>query len=210
MAKIVDKLKKRKEIALSCKDLFLEKGMKVTVSALANASNIGKGTIYEYFKNKEDIVFEILDILVEEYNEEFFKKLKNAKDTFEKLLIFAEFFYSSEDSLKKIYKEFLSILLTSSNKALKDYSTKVKLFYYDVLDSILKDGVNKKELKKEAIFYKKIIYSMCEGLFLESEVTNLIDNKKKEFEKELRLIYELLSEKIERKKNEIKSSNFRI
>ena len=52
MAKVVNKTEKRRQIALSCKDLFLKKGMKVTISELAKASNIGKGTIYEYFKKR--------------------------------------------------------------------------------------------------------------------------------------------------------------
>ena len=192
MAKVVNKAEKRRQIALSCKDLFLKKGMKVTISELAKASNIGKGTIYEYFKNKEDIVFEILNVLVEGFNKELFEKLSRVNTTFEKLLIFSEFFYSSEDDLKKIYKEFLAISLTSSNHSLKEYATKIESFYYSVLDDILKEGIKKRELRKEATSYKGIIYKFCKGFFLESEVTYLIKNKKEEFEKNLRLIYESL------------------
>ena len=192
MAKIVDKAKKRKEIALSCKELFLEKGMKVTVSELAKAAGIGKGTIYEYFKNKEDIIFEILNLLIEEFNKDFFVKLSSADTVFEKLLIFAEFFYKDYEDLQKIYKEFLSINLTSSNSEMKQFATKSKEFYYKVLEDILNYGIERKELKKKAVKYKRIIYNMCEGLFIESETTELIKNKEKEFKNEITLLYKLL------------------
>jgi len=192
MAKLINKQEKRKEIALNCKELFLEKGMKVTISALADAANIGKGTIYEYFKNKEDIIFEILNLLIEEFNKDFFVRLNSADTVFEKLLIFAEFFYRDYKDLQKIYKEFLSINLTSSNKEIKQFATKSKEFYYQVLEDILNYGIEKNELKKNSIEYKKIIYNMCEGLFIESETTELIRDKEKEFKKELSLLYKLL------------------
>jgi len=192
MAKIVNKQEKRKEIALNCKELFLEKGMKVTVLALAQSAHVGKGTIYEYFKNKEDIIFEILNLLIEEFNKEFFVRLNSVNTAFEKLLIFAEFFYRDYKDLQKIYKEFLSINLTTSTQEMKEFATGNKEFYYKVLEDILKYGIAKKELKKKSLKYKRIIYTMCEGLFIESETTNLVGDKEREFKKELKAIYKLL------------------
>jgi len=192
MAKIVNKQEKRKEIALNCKELFLEKGMKVTVLALAQSAHVGKGTIYEYFKNKEDIIFEILNLLIEEFNKEFFVRLNSVNTAFEKLLIFAEFFYRDYKDLQKIYKEFLSINLTTSTQEMKEFATRNKEFYYKVLEDILKYGIAKKELKKKSLKYKRVIYTMCEGLFIESETTELIRDKEKEFKKELKAMYELL------------------
>lgn len=192
MAKIVNKEKKRKEIALKCKDLFLQKGMKVTVSELAKAADIGKGTTYEYFKNKEDIIFEILNILTEEFNKELFSKLKNENNTYEKLLVFFEFFYKNYEELKKIYKEFMAITLTSKNEEMRSFATKIKRFYYQILENILKEGVEKKELKKKAVKYTNALYNMAEGFFIESELTFLFEDKEKEFKKELELFYKLL------------------
>ena len=54
MPKIVDKEQKRREIALSCSNLIHEIGIrKLTVAQVAITAGIGKGTIYEYFENKE-------------------------------------------------------------------------------------------------------------------------------------------------------------
>jgi AcrR family transcriptional regulator len=52
LAIIVDKFKKRREIALSCKKLLLNKGIKkVTVAEIAKTAKVAKGSIYDYFEN---------------------------------------------------------------------------------------------------------------------------------------------------------------
>ena len=67
MAKIVDKIQKRKDIALACKSLFVEKSIQdLTISKIAQTAGIGKGSLYDYFENKEDIVFELIEILIEQ------------------------------------------------------------------------------------------------------------------------------------------------
>ena len=69
MAIIVDKIQKRKDIALACKELFFQNGINdLTISQVAKTAGVGKGTIYDYFKNKEDIVFEIVNILMVEHS----------------------------------------------------------------------------------------------------------------------------------------------
>ena len=54
--KFVDKQRKTREIARVALNLFSQKGYAATsVGQIAHAAGIGKGTIYEYFKTKEDI-----------------------------------------------------------------------------------------------------------------------------------------------------------
>jgi AcrR family transcriptional regulator len=54
--KIVDKAAKRLEILQSALQVFSQKGVANTkMIDIATAASIGKGTIYEYFKSKEDI-----------------------------------------------------------------------------------------------------------------------------------------------------------
>ena len=58
------KLQKRKDIAKSTCELFVRKGfVNISVSEIAQVAGIGKGTVYEYFRNKEDIVFELMSCL---------------------------------------------------------------------------------------------------------------------------------------------------
>jgi len=166
MAKIVDKKQKRKEIALSCKDTLLKKGFKnITVSELAKAANIGKGTIYEYFENKEDIVFEIIKIYIEEYNKNLLERINSVNDTLEKLFIFFEFFYKESDEIK-FYKEFLAISLLSPTQKMKKFKSEIRKIYLDILSKIV-------DRRVAEMFYNAVI-----GKFIEKETTlNKVDLK---------------------------------
>lgn len=116
LPKIVDKEQKRREIALSCSNLIHEIGIrKLTVAQVAITAGIGKGTIYEYFENKDDIVFEIINIHIEQYHNEFLETIKDAKTTKEKVFHFFKFVI--DDSIENLkhfngYKEYLSIVLS--------------------------------------------------------------------------------------------------
>ena len=93
MVTIVDKVLKRKKIALACKDIILENGIRnLTISKLAESAGVGKGSIYVYFENKEDIVFEIINIMMLEHNERKEKQLSKASSSKEKVQIFLGFF----------------------------------------------------------------------------------------------------------------------
>ncbi len=55
--KIVDKDAKRIEILEAALEVFMEKGFdRASISNIAVAAGVGKGTVYEYFDNKEQIV----------------------------------------------------------------------------------------------------------------------------------------------------------
>jgi AcrR family transcriptional regulator len=56
--KPIDKEKRKKVIALRALDLFAEKGLDGTsISEVAKQAGIGKGTVYEYFSSKEELIF---------------------------------------------------------------------------------------------------------------------------------------------------------
>lgn len=53
-------LNKSERILMASETLFAEKGFeRTTISEIANLANVAEGTIYEYFKNKEDLLFSI-------------------------------------------------------------------------------------------------------------------------------------------------------
>jgi AcrR family transcriptional regulator len=56
--KIVDKPAKRAEITRAAADVFARKGFQgASVEEIADAAGISKGTVYGYFKNKEDLFY---------------------------------------------------------------------------------------------------------------------------------------------------------
>jgi AcrR family transcriptional regulator len=57
MPKIIDIEKKRSKIARAAIELFARKGFEqTTIQEIASAAEIGKGTVYHYFKDKDEIL----------------------------------------------------------------------------------------------------------------------------------------------------------
>lgn len=197
MARIVDKEQKRRDIALACKDMVLQNTLNSsTVSSLAKEAGVGKGTIYEYFQNKEEIVFEIVTIISEARREVMAKKISEAKTTKEKLKRFSEFFYSAEDvQLRNIYKEFTSISLINPTQEMIQFQTQHLISYYDWFIDVLQEGIDSGEVRPEVMDLAKGLFVVGKGLFIISSTTTLIDDLKTEFEKFLDTLFALLEVK---------------
>ncbi|MCK5293326.1 MAG: TetR/AcrR family transcriptional regulator [Arcobacteraceae bacterium] len=134
---------KRKSIATSCCDIFTKNGFhNISISQIALTAGIGKGTIYEYFKNKEDIVFELMSCLQENYDEEFQHNLKVAITPYDKILTLFSIFISKNENIKvqrAIYKQFLIICLTQPSDEIKVYNTNLRKKYIIILDEIIEN-----------------------------------------------------------------------
>jgi AcrR family transcriptional regulator len=190
LAIIVDKEQKRRDIALSCKDIVLSKGLsKVTISELAKAAGVGKGTIYEYFCSKEDIVFEMVAIMLAEYDIEKKQQLENTTSTKEKIEIFFDFFYDSKYiEIRQLYKEFVAISLTNPLDAMTDFLTKCKDDYILWLEEIISEGIENNDINKDAKDMVKVLFIFAEGLFIYSSTTNTPVDIKKELNDYIGLI----------------------
>ncbi len=197
MAIIVDKVQKRRVIALSCKELFVQNSMStITSSAIAKSAGIGKGTVYEYFKNKEEIVFEIANILMEEHAQKLQVELAKLKTTKEKVRKFSEFFYSDEEfELRTIYKDFISISLAESKEHMLAFHTECFNNYYSWFEAILKEGVESGELKSETLGLIYGLFATAEGMFVSSCVTNSVESLQRELNKYIDNMFELLEVK---------------
>jgi len=197
MAIIVDKVQKKRDIALSCKELFIKHGIKdLTISEMAKSAGIGKGTIYEYFKNKEEIVFEIVNILMQEHSKKLLVEIDNLKGTKDKIKKFSEFFYNKDDyELREIYKEFISITLINPNYEMIEFQTQCNERYYDWFKEIIQDGIDRKKLIPESIELSRGIFAMSKGMFIISRTTTTVNNLKLELDIFIDTIFKLLEVK---------------
>lgn len=197
MAIIVDKVQKKKDIALSCKDLFVQNSIKdLTISKIATTAGIGKGSLYDYFKNKEEIVFELINILMQEHDVKKEKKLLEVSSIKEKVKIFMDFFYSNEDKeLRELYKDFISISLISPNEEMIEFQTNCFNNYYVWLELIIQEAIHKDEIIPESKNMVKGIIAVSEGFFLASITTSTCD-----LEKELNLYIDTIFTLMEVKK----------
>ncbi len=179
MAKIVDKEQKRREIAISCRDLVFEVGIrKLTVAQAAKTAGIGKGTIYEYFENKDDIVFEIINISIEEYHAEFLQTIQNVETTKEKIFHFFKFVLDdSDENMKHFngYKEYLSVVLGEENQEMKKYNDTCHIFFKEQLKNIIEEGIAKNELIPQAMNFIDGLLVFEKGLVLQKMTQKNVD-----------------------------------
>ncbi len=197
MAIIVDKIQKKRDIALACKELFVQNGINdLTIAKVAKTAGVGKGTIYEYFKNKEDIVFEIVNILMEEHSQKKKLKIDSVKSSKEKIKVFFYFFYDDEEKeLRTLYKEFISISLINPNQEMIAFQTKCAQNYLAWFENIIQEGINAGELLPNSISLARGLFVIGEGMFISSEVTNSITDIKKEYDLFFDALFEIMEVK---------------
>ncbi len=196
MAIIVDKEKKRTDIACSCKEILLEYGIKnLTVSHIAKTAGIGKGTVYEYFNNKEDIVFEIITTFITEHEKKLYEIISLDISTKEKLFHFFYLLYKDENSLKQlnIYREFLAISMTNGTLQMIDFNIKCRKKFTNILYQIVKEGIVREEIVKEAENIVSALISFELGLVIETHTAAL--DAKDEITRFLDVLFQLIEKK---------------
>lgn len=153
MLRKIDKNAKKRAIALAAIPLLAELGLyKTSVEAIAIAANVAKGTVYLYFKTKEEIILEIWYYLTELLDENRSDKFKSCTSASEKLFVYFDFSilekHYSMDILLKIFSMNMSIILNFSHlkliQSFKDTNTKE---IYE-LEKIIREGIYKKEFKE--------------------------------------------------------------
>ena len=109
MPKIIDKEKKRIRIIESAARLFAKRGYTATrMLNIAEAAGIGKGTIYEYFKSKDELFIEAFNAYIEEINKSIEKNIRHIHDPVMKL---RRYFFALLEILQTDFIEFAAIIL---------------------------------------------------------------------------------------------------
>ncbi|MFZ3046669.1 MAG: TetR/AcrR family transcriptional regulator [Desulfatirhabdiaceae bacterium] len=155
------KIDKAQQILYTAKTVFAEKGYaKTTMMEIASDAGVSEGTIYEYFKNKEDLLFSIP-------LEQFTKYCDWLQATFHsdspvirlKRMIWYHFGYFLSD------RQLLEIFLYDIKLNKEYYQSKAYtayLQYVDLLNDILNDG------KEQGVFRADVNNRVYRNLFMGS------------------------------------------
>ncbi len=174
-AKIVDKEKRKKEIALAALGLFAENGFETTsISQIARTADIGKGTVYEYFKSKDEIIVTSIAIWVELMISEAKSELESIDGPTEKLLFFIqttmEAFMSDQRHIKTAISIF-QVLLTRID--MLTYHEAVQQTFSDMRQTIIeivmdgyRMGIFHIEDEREALRIAINLMAFLDGIFL--------------------------------------------
>ena len=179
MARIIDKEEKRCDIARASIDLFCEKGIaQTTIDEIAKSAGVAKGTIYLYFKNKEEIVFAIWDMVCTLHVNAFESSIKPEMGAKEKILEFFHFTaFQGEQEAQKImhlYQHFVSALLIDKTGLYTAYFESFFQKDYDFILACLKEGVQKAEFIIDDIdMITKTMITLLKGILIMSKASKM-------------------------------------
>lgn len=154
-SKVVDKKEKREQILDAAVHEFAKKGFsRTTINDIAQAAGIGKGTIYEYFSNKEEIVqdtFRYFMRLMEPNFEAILISKIPAKDKLKQLIDGLSQFINDD------YHEVMELMFEFWSEGIKDKSSKGILFvemikfyhvYREIFADIIIEGMSDGSFRK--------------------------------------------------------------
>ena len=178
MLRKVDKNEKKRTIALAAIPLLAKFGLaKTSVEAIAKEANVAKGTVYLYFKTKEEIILEIWNYANEILDKNRIEKFSIDSTASEKINHY--FDYSvleknhSMDILLKLLAMNMSTILNFSHKRLVKHFKQERIKETNTLEKILREGVNSGEFKPIDITTTANLFANCfHGAILNSIAIN--------------------------------------
>jgi AcrR family transcriptional regulator len=147
---------KAREIALAALDQFTQKGfVSASLEHIAAAAGIGKSTIYEYFKNKEELFIAAVEETMEMWFNDIRKICDRTNDPIERLdRIANEFMEAEGESPPSAQRFFFEILMQTIMEGgvfftRKHYIREVHQKFIRTIADILLAGVSRGQLKPE-------------------------------------------------------------
>jgi len=168
---------KRDRILRAAVKVFSRKGFfNSKVSEIARAAEVADGTIYLYFRNKDDLLISLFEEKMGEVVADVRRRIADGGNALEKLKIFIG---NHMDLLEREagLVEVLQVELRQSTKFLKDY-TPVKFFeYLEIISDILEEG------KREGVLRPDLNISIARraifGALDELSLTYILSRKPK-------------------------------
>ena len=200
-----EKERRRQQIIVAAKRIFSAKGFnKATMEDIAEEAEISPGTIYIYFKNKDELyaslsirILQHLNIRLEHVknqnnlNDE--QRIASLKDAlydiydFDPLILINLFHLQSSESLKNLSPELLSEIKRLSQSSIKIMS--------DIFSEGISTGVF---IKANPNALADIFWALFSGVILWEESKKIIDNKKDFLKPTLDIAFDIFRQGITR------------
>ncbi|MCW5827708.1 MAG: TetR/AcrR family transcriptional regulator [Deltaproteobacteria bacterium] len=172
-------LDKRERILEAATRTFAEKGFfNAKISEIARQAEVADGTIYLYFKNKDDILIQIFEYMVERHLQNIRSAVASGGSPEDKIRLFIRHHFETVEKFPKLV-EVITIELRQSSKFMKEYVPKKFFAYLDMVSELIIEGQNSGVFRKdiEAEVIKTALYGSL------SEVTVLwLKSKRKRFD----------------------------
>ncbi len=173
--KIVDKQAKKLEIVKAAMRVFAQRGVvKTKMADIAEAAGIGKGTVYEYFRSKEDIFAETYRLVFEGTTEKVSAVLASGLDPETKLrqlmTITAEGFLGDGGDFAGIMMSFWSEGVRNKDDRIIDIINLEQIYadYRAMISGIIEEGVRDGEFRATNTFMTaSVLIGAMDGILLQ-------------------------------------------
>lgn len=196
MPKIVDKEEKKSQILEASIKVFADKGWnKTKISDIAEAANIGKGTVYEYFQSKDELFaasFRYFMALAESIVAE---RISPLDDPLERLWAYI---LSWGDIFESEYMDYVEIVLDFWAEGIRSkgrfFSIDIMKVYYDnraFIESLLEECIAQDKIKHiDTKIVASIIIGTIDGLMIQWILDRNVFDLKEAVSSTARLIIE--------------------
>ena len=175
MARIVDKPAKKLEILKAAMGVFAQVGVVNTrMAQIAEAAGVGKGTIYEYFRSKEDIFAEAYRLVFEGTEEKVSAILQSDLAPEEKLrqlmTTTAEDFLGEGGEFARIIMDFWSEGIRNKDERITEIIDLKRIYaeYRLMIAGILEDGVRDGVFRVENVSMSaSVLIGAMDGVILQ-------------------------------------------
>jgi TetR/AcrR family fatty acid metabolism transcriptional regulator len=131
---------KRTLITEAAIEVFADKGFhQARISDIARQAGVADGTIYLYFKNKEDLLLSVFEQKMDELLAGLGEALAGIDDPIERIRCFARFHFGRVQAHRHA-AEVLQVELRLSNKFMKEYRPEKLWAYLGVFGQIVREG----------------------------------------------------------------------
>jgi AcrR family transcriptional regulator len=193
-----EKERRRQQIVVAAKRVFSDKGFnKATMEDIAKEAELSPGTLYLYFKNKEELyasltlrILQYLNIrlshVINQEDLDTWKKLDALKDVmfdvydFDPLIIINMFHLQSSETLKNLSNELIEEIVGLSRTSM------------DSITSVFREGIQQGLIvDHHPVALSDIFWAIFAGVVLWESSKNIIDDKKDHLKETLRIAYEI-------------------
>ncbi len=143
--------RKHQKIMAAAVEVFSEKGFyNSRVSDIAKRANVADGTIYLYFKNKDDILITLFEEEFGKIVEELRAELEREEDPIEKIRRFIIGHFKIMSKRQQLV-DVLGVEVRQSSKFMKEYINKPFIEYLNLVRSTVVEGQERGLIRKDLV-----------------------------------------------------------
>jgi len=171
MPKIVDKTAKREEILQAALRAFAKKGFSHTkMEDVAREAGIGKGTIYEYFRSKGELLQTAYENYLQETYRQTYEIIQSARPPLEKIreiILSIIRYYSRDPAIMRVFFDFWIESIHSGREPVIDFK-KIYADYREMSRALLRQALERGEIRANLPGNTpSVLVAVVEGTFLQ-------------------------------------------